>query len=126
ARVLEVDRLAFTPFWRLDHRGLRDAVSATPVARFRVATTRVPAGAVGGRGGRLVGYAITGRSFDRAYLQRLAVDPAAQGQGFGRALVLDALWWARRRGARLVLVNTQEANHRAIALYESLGFERQA
>ena len=34
----------------------------------------------------------------------------------------DALRWATRRGARTMLVNTQEQNHPAVALYERLGF----
>ena len=45
----------------------------------------------------------------RGYLQRLAVDPAAQ-RADGAALVADGLRWLRRWGAREVLVNTQEAN----------------
>ncbi len=43
----------------------------------------------------------------------------------GTALVLDALHWSQRHGARSTLVNTQEHNHRALALYEQLGFVRQ-
>jgi ribosomal protein S18 acetylase RimI-like enzyme len=114
AAALAVDERAFPPFWQLDRRGLREALTATPVARFRVAAQ-----------GGLAGYAVTGRSLDRGYLQRLAVDPGRQGEGLGTSLVLDALWWSRRRGSRMVLVNTQEQNHRAVRLYEHLGFERQ-
>jgi ribosomal protein S18 acetylase RimI-like enzyme len=112
--ALRIDEQAFPPFWQLDRRGLREALTATPVARFRVA------GAT-----ELHAYAVTGRSLDRGYLQRLAVGPAHQRQGLGTSLVLDALWWSRRRGARALFVNTQEANHRAVALYERLGFRRQ-
>jgi hypothetical protein len=36
--------------------------------------------------------------------------------------VADGLWWAARRGATSVLVNTQERNSGARALYEHLGF----
>jgi [ribosomal protein S18]-alanine N-acetyltransferase len=116
--VLAVDQAAFAPFWQLDADGLRDALSATPSVRFRVA----PAHA--GRGG-LVGYAICGRAGTMAYLQRLAVHPAAQGRGVGTALVADALAWARRRGAVRVLVNTQEHNGPALRLYERVGFVRE-
>ena len=108
-RVLAVDHAAFPPFWRLDARSLDDAVRATPSARFRMA-----------RDG--VAYALTGRAGDRGYLQRLAVAPDAQGQGLGRALVLDGLWWLRRWRVREALVNTQVGNERAIGLYRSLGF----
>ena len=60
-----------------------------------------------------------------SYLQRLAVRPGVQRQGMGTELVVDALRWSQRHGARSVLVNTQEHNHRALALYEQLGFVRQ-
>lgn len=115
ALVLAVDAAAFPPFWRLDGPGLDDALSATPSARFRVATT--PTGPAG--------YAVTGRAGQRGYLQRLAVHPDHQGRGIGTALVVDGLVWLRRWGAREVLVNTQEDNAAALALYERLGFERQ-
>jgi GNAT superfamily N-acetyltransferase len=114
AASLVVDNAAFPPFWQLDARGLREALTATPVARYRVAVE-----------GGIVGYAVTGRSLDQGYLQRLAVDPERQGDGLGTSLVLDALTWARRRGARSVLVNTQESNERAVALYEHLGFRHE-
>ena len=99
----------------------------------RASTTLWPprrASATGWRGSAasvddLVGYAVTGRSGPRGYLQRLAVHPDAQRSGVGSALVVDALRWLRRWGAREVLVNTQEDNGAAIALYEQLGFRRQ-
>ena len=59
-------------------------------------------------------------------MQRLAVDPAAQGRGLGRALVIDALAWLTTKGAVEVLVNTQEVNARALRLYVDLGFEELA
>jgi ribosomal protein S18 acetylase RimI-like enzyme len=112
--VLRIDGLAFDAFWRFDHDGLREALTATPVARFRVACDR-----------DVVGYAVTGRSHDRGYLQRLAVHPDRQHEGIGRSLVLDALTWLRRRGTASVLVNTQESNHAALALYQDLGFTQE-
>jgi ribosomal protein S18 acetylase RimI-like enzyme len=115
--VLAVDAAAFPGFWRLDEAGLEDALGATPSVRFRVATRPDAAGEV-------LGYAVTGRAGARGYLQRLAVDPRAQRAGIGRALVVDAIRWLRRWGSREVLVNTQEQNGAAVALYEQLGFRR--
>jgi L-amino acid N-acyltransferase YncA len=52
------------------------------------------------------------------------VDPASWGQGAGRAMVEDALEWAREQGYRGMQFNAvAETNTHAIALYESLGFE---
>lgn len=111
-RVLEIDAAAFPQFWQLDDAGLDDALTATPTSRFRV----------GPPGGLVRGYAVTGRAGSRGYLQRLAVDPDRQREGLGTALVVDGLRWARRWGAREVLVNTQEGNEVAVATYEALGF----
>lgn len=109
--ALEVDALAFSSFWRFDRDALADARAATPSSTFRVAGRR-----------RVHGYAVTGLAGSLAYLQRLAVHPDHQRHGIGAALVVDALSWSRSRGAEGVLVNTQEANHRAMELYLRLGF----
>ncbi|MGI8709394.1 MAG: GNAT family N-acetyltransferase [Acidimicrobiales bacterium] len=111
--VLDIDGRAFDAFWALDRRGLDDAVRATPSSRFRLAVERQ---------GPVVGYAVTGRASDRGYLQRLAVDPDQHRQGLGSALVADSLRWLRRNGARVAVVNTQEHNHGAFALYRANGF----
>lgn len=114
-QILSLDALAFPPFWRLDDTGLTEAMSATRRARLRVAAE-----------GRVLGYAISGRSGARGYLQRLAVHPSAQSRGLGRALVVDGLGWMRRRGADRVMVNTQADNQRALRLYQRLGFHLEA
>lgn len=115
SEVLQLDSQAFEPFWRLDSRSLRDAVGATPSARFRIAR----------RNSELVGYAVTGRAGRRGYVQRLAVAPEVQRRGVGTALVVDGLRWLRHRRAREALVNTQLGNDAALRLYERLGFRRQ-
>lgn len=114
ARTLEVDALAFPPFWQLDATGFDEARAATPQARYRVAVDR-----------EVVGYAVAGRAGARGYLQRLAVAPAVTGGGIGTALVLDALRWMRGRRVTRAVVNTQVANERALALYLHLGFRLQ-
>jgi ribosomal protein S18 acetylase RimI-like enzyme len=111
--LLVVDHDAFDSFWRLDPVSLVEAIQATPVSRVRVAVD-----------GGIVGYAITGHAGDTGYLQRLAVQPEHQGRGIGRALVDDALTWLRSRNATAASVNTQEANQRALHLYERMGFVR--
>jgi ribosomal protein S18 acetylase RimI-like enzyme len=110
-RVLAVDHLAFPPAWRLDESGLDDALAATPRTRFRVAVD-----------GDVCGYAVCGRAGGTGYLQRLAVAPDRQGRGLGTSLVVDALDWLHRRGARTALVNTQDGNEPALRLYHRLGF----
>ncbi len=113
--VLAVDHAAFPPFWRLDLTGLIDAIHATPQSRYRVADDGV-----------VIGYAITGRAGRKGYVQRLAVDPEHRGRGLGAALVVDGLRWLRRWRVDQAVVNTQHGNDHALALYERLGFRRQA
>lgn len=112
AALVEIDALAFQPFWRLDATGLEEAGSATPVARVRVAAVD----------GRPAGYAITGRAGASGYVQRLAVTPTCAGRGLGSALLIDGLHWLRARGAHEALVNTQIGNERALVLYLRRGF----
>jgi ribosomal protein S18 acetylase RimI-like enzyme len=113
--ALAADQEAFPPFWRLDEGGLHEALTATPSARFRVATVDR----------RVVGYCVTGRAGRRGYLQRLAVRPSLQGRGLGRALVADSLLWLQRRGVTNAVVNTQVENERALGLYLAMGFRLQ-
>jgi ribosomal protein S18 acetylase RimI-like enzyme len=115
--VLALDHLAFPPFWRLDGDGLDEAVAATPRARFRVVDHGADAP---------TGYAITGRAGRRGYVQRLAVHPDVRLGGQGSALVVDGLRWLRRWRVTQTLVNTQLDNAPALALYQRLGFGRQA
>jgi ribosomal protein S18 acetylase RimI-like enzyme len=116
--VLAVDASAFAPFWRLDTEGLREAIEATPAARFRVAA--------GGRGpDGVIAYSVTGVSATQGYLQRLAVHPEHRRMGLGRALGLDGLRWLQRKGVNEAVVNTQLGNEPALSLYLSLGFRKE-
>jgi [ribosomal protein S18]-alanine N-acetyltransferase len=115
ADVLAVDQAAFGPFWRFDEPGLREALTAVPVTRFRVVHV----------GRALVAYAVSGRAAGQGYLQRLAVHPSHQRAGHGATLTADALHWMRRRGAVRAVVNTQLGNEPALALYLGLGFRLQ-
>jgi ribosomal protein S18 acetylase RimI-like enzyme len=59
-----------------------------------------------------------------AGIRMLAVDPAAQGLGVGRALTLACLERARRDGRSGMALYTRPANIPSQRLYESLGFVR--
>lgn len=113
AQVLKVDAAAFSPFWRLDRTGLREALNATQRRRLRV---------VLGPHRRVTGYAICGASGRRGFVQRLAVAPAWQGRGLGRRLLLDGVHWLYSVGVGEVAVNTQMGNEAALALYRKVGF----
>jgi ribosomal protein S18 acetylase RimI-like enzyme len=109
--VLALDHLAFGAD-AFDAAALDAAMEATTAVRLRiVGPPFAPSG-----------YAITGAAGRRGYVQRLAVHPDARRRGVGTALLFDGLRWARRRGAREAVVNTNRANAGARALYESHGF----
>ena len=113
--ILEIDEKTFDSFWNFDKRSLKEAIRATPTTLVSVLLVEKT----------IVGYAITGKNGSYGYLQRLAVHPNSNGQGYGTALVKNALKWLESKGARQVLVNTQQQNHRAFRLYETLGFRKQ-
>jgi GNAT superfamily N-acetyltransferase len=112
--VLAVDAAAFLPFWQLDETTLVEALTATRTSRLRVADDER---------GRIIGYAICGRSATRGYVQRLAVHPDHEGEGVAAALLVDGLQWLARWGAHDALVNTQQGNERSLRLYLRTGFE---
>jgi [ribosomal protein S18]-alanine N-acetyltransferase len=109
--IAPIDAAAFDPEWRIGRLGLADALSATP--QSIILTVGDPP----------AGFAIVGVTALTGYLQRLAVDPARQGEGAGRRLLRAAMRWARGSGARSMLLNTQLDNERAAALYRSDGFQ---
>ena len=80
------------------------------------------------RDGAVVGYTALGHPTPVAanrhvlQIQGLAVDPAGQGRGVGRALVEAAIAEAARRGARRLGLRVLGGNARAQALYASCGF----
>jgi ribosomal protein S18 acetylase RimI-like enzyme len=56
------------------------------------------------------------------YLAELYVAPGLRGEGRGRALMENAIWAARAKGADYIELNTGETDLAARGLYESLGF----
>ena len=62
------------------------------------------------------------REYQGAHLARLAVLPAWQGTGIGKALVRHLIEHYNRRGFRELTVNTQDTNTASLTVYRSLGF----
>lgn len=109
-----IDHAAFPPLWRLDQDGLREAMGATPHAALLLTHQE----------NRPAGFAIVGVGSIAGYLQRVAVHPNFTRQGIGRSLVRAANKWAKRRGARSMMLNTQTDNEPAARLYTAEGFEK--
>ena len=55
-------------------------------------------------------------------IQTIAVSQSHQGRGLGRALLVDLMDEAQRRGVRELFLEVRADNEPAIVLYQSLGF----
>jgi len=58
-----------------------------------------------------------------AYIDDIAVEPKHRGQGVGRALLQQAMEWAKTKGFPGMMLETQDNNVPACLLYASCGFE---
>jgi ribosomal-protein-alanine N-acetyltransferase len=70
----------------------------------------------------LVGYASAAVIDDVADLTRIAVRPAARRSGVARTLFAALVDQAAKRGARRMMLEVDETNEGALALYRSVGF----
>ena len=77
---------------------------------------------VADRGGAVVGYAGLDRGGEVADIMTIAVAPAAQGQGLGKALLDWLVAQARRGGAEHLMLEVRADNLAAQRLYTKAGF----
>jgi ribosomal protein S18 acetylase RimI-like enzyme len=112
-QALAADEAAFPEFWRFDRPAFEEALLSTKRSIIHVVRNGPDA---------VAGYAVTGTGATLAYLQRIAVAPACQGQGIGRSLVRASVAWVASRGVTALLLNTPTENAAAISLYESESF----
>lgn len=72
----------------------------------------------------LLGYACADVLDETGQIIRLAVHPAAQGRGIGRALLNAAVDYCATAGGKRCVINTQRSNTVSLHLYEQYGFRR--
>ncbi|HSB03157.1 MAG TPA: GNAT family N-acetyltransferase, partial [Anaerolineales bacterium] len=72
----------------------------------------------------IIGYQLSTGGGQRAHLARLAVHPAGQGKGVGRALLSDLFAYLTYTGIPKLSVNTQSDNRVSLSLYQRMGFVR--
>ncbi len=72
--------------------------------------------------GEMAAFAITQIILDEATLFNIAVDPAFQRRGLGRALLEQVIDEVEKRGVVTLWLEVRASNVAALALYESLGF----
>lgn len=71
---------------------------------------------------KVLGFAAFHRIIDEAELQNIAVDPAHQLQGVGRALLAEGRRFMLEAGAKRIFLEVRQSNQPALALYYSAGF----
>ncbi|HEX6818256.1 MAG TPA: GNAT family N-acetyltransferase, partial [Ktedonobacterales bacterium] len=110
--VVVVEHEAFAPLWRHDAASFLDVAAHYPY--FVVAEDA----------SGIIGYQFNTLDAGAGYLVRIAVHPRVAGQGVGARLMAEAVRYFASRGVRRILLNTEEQNIRAHALYERFGFVR--
>lgn len=69
-----------------------------------------------------VGYILTWLVADELHVLNVATEPSLRRRGVGRALVEQAVAFARQHRVRIVLLEVRRGNRAAIQLYRSFGF----
>jgi ribosomal protein S18 acetylase RimI-like enzyme len=112
AEVEKTDAASFDPLWQNPLETLRRAYAQTLYAT------------VAENENGIIGYQISTGGGQRAHLARLAVHPAVQGKGAGRALLNDLFVFLTHMGISRLSVNTQSDNQASLSLYQRMGFVR--
>ena len=110
--VEKTDAASFAPLWQ------------NPLETIRKAFAQSLYATVAENEKGILGYQLSTGGGQRAHLARLAVHPAAQGKGAGRALLSDLFRYITYAGISRLSVNTQNDNHASLSLYQRMGFRR--
>lgn len=110
--VEKTDAASFAPLWQ------------NPLETIRKAFGQALYATVAENEHGIVGYQLSTGGGQRAHLARLAVHPAAQGKGAGRALLGDLCRYITYAGITRLSVNTQSDNQASLSLYQRTGFIR--
>jgi len=109
--VMAVEQACFAPLWQRDPADILDVAETYPY--FVVAEDE--------RG--ILGYQFNTLDAVTGYLVRIAVHPRAWGTGVGTRLMAEAVRYFQQRRVWKIVLNTEEENYRAHALYEWFGFQ---
>jgi ribosomal protein S18 acetylase RimI-like enzyme len=110
--VEKTDAASFDPLWQ------------NPLETLRRAYAQALYATVAENEAGVIGYQISTGGGQRAHLARLAVHPAGQGKGAGRALLNDLFVFLTYMSISRLSVNTQNDNQASLNLYRRMGFVR--
>jgi ribosomal protein S18 acetylase RimI-like enzyme len=111
-QVEKTDAASFDPLWQNSLETLRRALNQALYATVAENETGI------------IGYQLATGGGQRAHLARLAVHPAGQGKGAGRALLSDLFTYITYAGIPRLSVNTQSDNQASLSMYQRMGFVR--
>lgn len=74
----------------------------------------------------IIGYVGIWIMYEQSQITTLGIDPEYQRQGLGKRLMMEMIELALSQGCEVMSLEVRVSNHRAISLYESLGFKNQA
>jgi ribosomal-protein-alanine N-acetyltransferase len=112
AAVVAVEDRTFPQLWRHDAASFLEVAEAYPY--FVVAEDEIG----------ICGYQYNAVDAATGYLVRIAVHPRVEGRGVGARLMAEAVRYFERHRVWKIVLNTEETNTRAHALYERFGFHR--
>lgn len=110
--VEKTDAASFDPLWQ------------NPLETIRKAFAQSLYATVAENEQGIIGYQLSTGGGQRAHLARLAVHPAVQGKGAGRALLSDLFRYITYASISRLSVNTQSDNRASLSLYQRMGFLR--
>ena len=73
---------------------------------------------------QVIGYGIMSVAVGEAHILNVAIDPACQGRGLGRDLLMHLMDTGKQHGAEMAFLEVRPSNQIAIRLYETSGFNQ--
>jgi len=73
-------------------------------------------------GDKLVGTVIASYDSRKGWINRLAVDPTCRRRGIAKTLIGEAEKALKKRGARIISAQIEEANSSSIELFKKCGY----
>lgn len=116
------DRAAVERIARAAYAAYVPLIGRAPAPMLADFAAAIAAGRVWVAGAPVAGYVVAWPRGDHWHLENVAVDPAAQGRGLGRALIGHVEALARQAGARAVELYTNARMTANLALYPRLGY----
>ncbi len=108
-RIAEIERLCFSVPW--SSTSVREFIE-NPLAVMITAKSD----------GRIVGYIGLYSVADEADIANVAVIPEFRRCGIAKALIIEALLYAKEKGIKKLMLEVRASNIAAISLYKSFGF----